>query len=125
MNGTLAELVVHLPELKDPPDSEPLQLFVEDVPVITGQTAAMICNEGAPELSSWSPSRNYRYVLMLCQAQEVLERWTQRHRRAPTVDEACRAILFFSENDRHMPQEDAPPSGRALAWPVLHRRGDA
>lgn len=123
IRGRLAELIVHARELNEDGDCEPLQLFVEDVPVITGSTSAIICNEAEDEASPWAPHERYRYVLMLRQVQAVLERWCEQQGRPPTVDEACRAILFFSENDRHIPAECAPPS-TPFVWPVLHPRGE-
>ena len=124
IRGRLAELIGHAAALSEDGRFEPLQLFVEDVAVITGSTGAIICNEDDDGLPGAAPDGRYRYVLMLHQVQQVLQRWCEQHHRSPTPDEACRAIMFFSDNDSLLPSEGALP-GVPFVWQVQHRRGDS
>jgi hypothetical protein len=123
IRGSFAELVAHAQALREGSDGEPLQLFVEDVAVITASTPALLCNESGGELPGRPADERYRYVLMLHQVQHVQRCWRERHGRNPQIAQACRAVMFYSDTDQHI-AELPSQADEDFVWPVVRRRGE-
>lgn len=110
--------------MREPSDAEPMQLFVQDVPVVTCSTPAIICNETQVESTPCAPLEGFRYVLMLCQARQVLAKCKEDARGLISCDDACRAVMHFSEHD-FCPQPESMTPGYRFIWKVGHKRGGA
>ena len=53
------------------------------------------------------PPAEWQYLLEVLIAWEVLEVWSAwRSERAPSVDEACSAIIYYAENDAYQPEDE-------------------
>jgi hypothetical protein len=124
IRGSFAELVLQSLDLGERPDAEPMQLFVEDLALVKCSTPAILCNETQRPAVGILPLERYRYVLMLHQVQQVLAQGCEGGPAAWTPDEACRAVMYFSENDRFAPRGERGP-GYRFVWKVGHKRGDA
>lgn len=122
IRGTFSELVLQSLDMSERDDAEPMQLFVEDTALVTCATPAILCNEAQRPVLRGLPRERFRYVLMLHQVRRVLDAWREGAGREPTSDEACRAVMYFSENDAHLAPGGAT-AGHAFAWRVGHRRG--
>jgi len=124
IRGTFSELVIQCLDLSERTDVEPMQLYVEDVPVVTVSTPSILCNEArGVSLRSLSYEK-YRYVLMLHQVRQVLNHWRMQNARELTPDEACCAVMYYSENDEHLPRSRSPAK-HSFVWKVGHKRGDS
>lgn len=45
------------------------------------------------------------YFLEVYIAREVMEEWADRHDgQEPTIDDKCRAIIYYAENDAYLPE---------------------
>lgn len=124
IRGTFAELVAQCMDMCEPSDAEPMQLFVQDGPVVTCGTPAIICNEALGESTRGAPLERFRYVLMLCQVRQVLAKCKEDARGLISSDDACRAVMHFSEHDSYAPPESMTPGYRFI-WKVGHKRGGA
>lgn len=124
IRGTFAELVAQCMDMQESSDAEPMQLFIQDVPVVTCGTPAIICNEAQGESMHSAPIERFRYVLMLCQVRQVLRRCKEDAGGLLSLDDACRAVMHFSEHDS-CPLPDSMTPGYRFVWKVGHRRGGA
>ncbi len=69
---------------------------------VAPHSAAMVCVE--PE-DGGSPA-GFAYLLEVNLARDVLNVWAQwRDDRAPTLDDAARAIIYYAEHDAYEPVE--------------------
>jgi len=124
IRGTFSELILQSMDINERTDAEPMQLFVEDVPLVTGRTPSIICNEASDPFNRSVPYERYRYVLMLHRVKEVLRKWCDGTTQEMTPDEACRAVMHYSEHDSYIPAGSITP-GYTFVWRVGHKRGDA
>ena len=122
--GTLGELLARAAALPENEDDEPLQLFVQDLPLITASTPAVLCNESGPSEYRVLAYDRYRYVLMLHQLQAVLGRWRESRGRQADEDEACYAVMHYSEHDDDLP-DPLLDAARPFSWRVGKWRGEA
>jgi hypothetical protein len=122
ITGTLGELLIHAAAFTEDEDDEPLQLFVQDLPLITASTPAILCNEEGRSRQKHPAYERYRYVLMLHQVQDVIGHWQQRHQRKPDEEEVCHAVMHYSEHDCHQP--DLATTAHPFAWRVGRWRGE-
>jgi hypothetical protein len=71
----------------------------QDEVTVNGSTLALVV------LPEEEPAAGWRYLLEVFIAREVLEVWSSwRGNRAPSMDEACEAIIYYADNDAY--QED-------------------
>jgi len=71
----------------------------QDDVIFDGSTLALVVSPEA------APATGWRYLLEVFIARDVLEVWSSwRGDRAPSIDEACEAIIYYADNDAY--QED-------------------
>jgi hypothetical protein len=93
---TLEELLERLDELDDDHT-----IFVDKSAGLSSKAPVAVSNtETGP------PPAGFSYVLEVYLAKEVLEVWTQwRGGRKPSLEEKCRAVIWYAEKDSYVPIE--------------------
>jgi hypothetical protein len=68
--------------------------------VVSSSTPALLV------MSDEEPPADWRYLLEVLIAREVVEVWSAwRDGRAPSVEQACEAIVYYAENDAYQPED--------------------
>jgi hypothetical protein len=100
----LINLIARLDEYSD-------ELTIYSRPRPTPQSDAVVLAE--PEDGSTRPASagGLHYVLEVFMAREVIEVWQEWRGRAPTPEEACRAVLHYAEHDAYEPLSPAESDG--------------
>jgi hypothetical protein len=89
----LREAIVRLADLP-----EHTYFYVgQDEPNVSATTPVMLVGYDD------DPPKGWRYYLEVPTAREVLDVWSSwRNDRAPSLDEACEAVIYYADNDAYI-----------------------
>ena len=93
---TLADIIEKLNDFDDN-----LTIYAERNPQWSGASNAVVCLENENgEVIDAPPSLSY--LLEVDIAKEVMEVWIDWHKRKPSTEEKCSAIIYYAENDAYI-----------------------
>ena len=100
----LIDVIAHLDEYSD-------EQTIYSRPQPTPHSDAVVLAETEDGSTSPASAGGLHYVLEVFIAKEVIEVWQEWRGRAPTPDEACRAVLHYAEHDAYEPLTPAEGNG--------------
>jgi len=106
VRASLIEVIDRLDEVDDSDRYDPLSIFADGGPDASPQASALVCpgDEAASSACPLDPTLSY--VLMVSQAKECIEVWSEwRGGRRPTSQDKFAAVMFYSRNDAWLPVE--------------------
>jgi hypothetical protein len=87
------------------------ELTIYSCPQPKPQSDAVVLAETEDGSAHPASARGLHYVLEVFIAKEVIEVWQKWRGRAPTLEEACRAVLYYAEHDAYEPLSPAEGNG--------------
>ena len=100
----LIDVISHLDEYSD-------ELTIYSRPQPTPQSEAVVLAETEDDSTCPAGAGGLHYVLEVFIAKEVIDVWQEWRGRAPTPDEACRAVLHYAKHDAYEPLPPAEGNG--------------
>jgi hypothetical protein len=92
----LIDVIAHLDEYSD-------EQTIYSRPQPTPQSDAVVLAETEDGSTRPASAGGLHYVLEVFIAKEVIDVWQEWRGRAPTPDEACRAVLHYAKYDAYEP----------------------